>query len=393
MRKLRIAFVLNRFYPEIGGAETNLYYQACELAKQHDVTVFTPLRNKDTQQFEKLNGFTVFRLKDWKNISAIYPNNSRDTFIGGVFFKILFGHFDIVHAFPALNKNNMLALLASKLRGIPFVLSFFDLLDYSEIERQTGHLDDSVLNQYNPGFIHRLCLKCCSHILAISFREINVLKKYNANVDYCHVPVMPKEFETQHECIRNKYGIAKNVMLFLVLGRISRLKGQDLAIKAFIQVAKDMPNSVMVIVGRSDYEPAFHDELKKLVAENGLESRILFTGMVERREVIAFLKESDIHVIPVRFMNSGAVVVESWAAGTPVIQSDAVDPNLVVEDYNGYIFPNEDITMLASKIFKAYSNRQLLANMGHNGWKLVKECYTYDSLIKLYYKLYGNLLP
>ena len=39
---MKIAIVLNRFYPEVGGAETNLYFQAQELSKRHEVTVFTP---------------------------------------------------------------------------------------------------------------------------------------------------------------------------------------------------------------------------------------------------------------------------------------------------------------------------------------------------------------
>ena len=91
-----------------------------------------------------------------------------------------------------------------------------------------------------------------------------------------------------------KYGIAKNAMLFLILGRISKLKGQDLAVKAFAKVAEKMPGSVMVIVGRNDYEPDLNAKLHKTVEENALTKRVFFTGMVEREEVISFLCQSDI---------------------------------------------------------------------------------------------------
>ena len=47
MRRLKLALVLNRFWPEVGGAETNLYFQARELARRFDVTVFTPRRLAD----------------------------------------------------------------------------------------------------------------------------------------------------------------------------------------------------------------------------------------------------------------------------------------------------------------------------------------------------------
>lgn len=390
MKKLKIALVLNRFYPEVGGAETNLYFQACELAKYHDVTIFTPRRREDTPAFEKIDKFTVYRLKDWKNIPTKFPNNSRDTFMGGIFFRILFGGFDIVQAFPALNKNNMLALLAAKIRGIPYILTMFDLLDYAEIERKTGSVDESALQQFSPGKFRRKCMNWCSHIFAISNREINVLKKYNDNVSFSPVPVRPEEYEVPVPDVRAKYGIGKEEMLFLSLGRVSRLKGQDLAVKAFIQAAKDMPNSRLAIVGRNDYEPELKAELEKLIAENGLVDRVMFTGMLDREEVIGFLKQSDIHVIPVRFMNSGAVVVESWAGGTPVIQSDAVDPNLVENGQNGYIFPKGDIDALADRMRTAYAERARLPEMAAAGRAMVMKDFTYSHLVQIYEDIYSK---
>ena len=121
---MKIAIVLNRFYPEVGGAETNLYFQAQELSKRHEVTVFTPRRLPETPKKEKIGNFSVRRLLDVRNR---LPNIGRDTFMPGIFFRILFGGFDAVMAFPALNHNSILALFAAKLRRIPFVLRSFDL--------------------------------------------------------------------------------------------------------------------------------------------------------------------------------------------------------------------------------------------------------------------------
>ncbi len=126
--------------------------------------------------------------------------------------------------------------------------------------------------------------------------------------------------------------------------------------------------------------------------DEGLENHVLFTGMVEREEVIGWLRYSDIHVIPVRFMNSGAVVVESWAAGTPVIQSNAVDPNLVVEEENGYLFKTENIEELAEKMNRAIKNREKLDDMSRNGRELVESRYTYEFLTDIYEKSFSEVL-
>ena len=141
---MKIALVLNRFYPEVGGAETNLYFQAQELSKRHQVTVFTPRRLPETPKNETIGAFAVRRLLDIRNR---LPNIGRDTFMPGIFFRILFGRFDAVMAFPSLNHNNILALLASKIRRIPFILCSFDLLDYAEIQKKTGKIDPNCLQQ------------------------------------------------------------------------------------------------------------------------------------------------------------------------------------------------------------------------------------------------------
>ncbi|MBR5838862.1 MAG: glycosyltransferase family 4 protein, partial [Victivallales bacterium] len=226
----------------------------------------------------------------------------------------------------------------------------------------------------------------------ISNREINVLTKFNPNVSFSPVPIRPEEYEINAPDVRAKYGISKDAMLFLALGRVSRLKGQDLAVKAFVAAANDMPGSVMAVVGRNDYEPELKADLEQLVSEKGLGDRVKFTGVVDREDVIGFLKQSDIHVIPVRFMNSGAVVVESWAGGIPVIQSDAVDPNLVEEDVNGYIFPKEDIQALSDKMRKAFANRAKLPAMAQNGRKLVMQGFTYEHLVDIYEDVYSRLV-
>ncbi len=331
-KPLRIAIVLNRFYPEVGGAETNLFFQACQLAKRHAITVFTPKRLATTPAREKMEGFEVRRLRDVRNLRGRYPNLKTNTLMPGIFFRILFGKFDAVMAFPSLNRSNQFAMLAAKIRRIPFVLCSFDLLDYAQILEKTGKIDPHCLDNYSSGRFRAWLLSKCDHIFAISNREIAFFKRYNKSVSYSPVPVKPEEYEAPVNIdVRKKYGIGEGTMLYFCLGRVSKIKGQDLAAEAFVRLAKDVPDSVLVIVGRADYEPEFVEAMKRHAREAGVENRMIFTGMVEREEVLAFLKQGDVHVIPVRFMNSGAVVVETWAANTPVIQSDAVDPNFVKE--------------------------------------------------------------
>ncbi|ARN55845.1 GDP-mannose-dependent alpha-(1-6)-phosphatidylinositol monomannoside mannosyltransferase [Sedimentisphaera salicampi] len=389
--KVKIAIVTNRFYPEVGGAETNIYFQACSLAKQHEVSVFCPKRI-DAPDYEKLSGFELFRLKDWKNRKGEYPNIKTETLMPAVFFKIFTGSYDVVMYFPALSKNNMLGFIAAKLSGKKNVLCCFDWLDYSKIMHQTGDIDPNIMERQEAKWYQKFFLKRFDYIFAISNKEIEFFKKYNSSVGYSPVPIRLEEYDNfDAPNPREKYGIREDEFVFLSLGRVCKIKGQDIALKAFAKAAGKVSEAKLVFVGRQDYDPQITSEMKALIEENGLEDRVLFTGMVDREEVIGWLRHSDIHVIPVRFMNSGAVVVESWISGTPVLQSDVVDPNLVEEGVNGYNFRRADVDHLAEKMEKAFRNRADFPELASTGEKLVREKYTYEYLTNLYINTFKSL--
>ncbi len=107
----------------------------------------------------------------------------------------------------------------------------------------------------------------------------------------------------------------------LFLGRLHPRKGLDLLIPAFAQV-KDKTTK-LVIAGPSSQE-GYEGELRKLVAQHGLTDRVLFPGMLEGNVRTAAYVESRVFVLPSHSENFGLTVIESCAAGTPVIVSDHV---------------------------------------------------------------------
>ncbi len=390
-RRPRVALVTNRFLPQVGGAEINIDHQARYLARHVDLTLFCPLR-VDAPAREERDGFRIVRMDDRLNRERKFPNAKAATFCPSIFPRILFGGFDIVHCFPALNRNNMLALLAAKLSGKKAVFCFFDYLDYAAIIKQTGAIDPTLIDRHEPNFKSRACLRAMDQIYAISNREIAFLRRFNKHVDYSPVPILLDEYADAAPSPRAKYGIAGSDFVFVCLNRISLIKGQDIALEAFARVADRMPGSRMVFVGNTNAEPALTDSMRRRAEESRLGDRILFTGLVDRPELLGWLQHSDIQVVPARFMNSGAVVVESWISGTPVIQSDAVDPNLVEEGENGYGFPANDPDALGAAMVKAFGQRERFPAMSARGRELVLAKYTYEYLTRLYLDSYARVL-
>ncbi|PKN80128.1 MAG: hypothetical protein CVU48_03080 [Candidatus Cloacimonetes bacterium HGW-Cloacimonetes-1] len=390
-KKLKIAIITNRFYPEVGGAETNIYYQARKLAAKYDVTVICPKRIKKPR-VENLEIFKVIRMWDIFNLPAKYPYLKAKTLCVELFFHLIFSDYDIIQCYPALNYNNIIAFIAAKLTDKPFILCFFDFIDYAGVIKRDGKIDPDILRSIQPSLNQRFVLKGMDYAFAIADKEIEFLRRFNPNVEYSPVPILIEEYDIPTQDPRSQLGIDDDSFTFLCLGRVSNIKGQDIALQAFAKAHRNMPGAKLIFVGRTDYETPFYEMLQAFVTQNSLSEKVLFTGMLERDQVLGWLRYSDIHVVPVRFMNSGAVVVESWISDTPVIQSNVVDPNLVVEDYNGYLFPSENVDELARKMILAFQSRDRLPQLAENGKALVKSKYTYDYLTDIYTRAYYKLL-
>ncbi len=390
-KKLKIAMITNRFHPEVGPAETNIYYQARLLAETNEVTVFSPKRMK-FPALERVAGFRHRRLYDLMNNPKEYPNLKEATFCPTLLWYLLIGDYDVIQAYPGINLNSFMAFIAAKITKKPFVQCFFDFMDYAHHLKTHGKIEKDVLRKKPLKWYQKYVLKNLDYAFSTSEREIDYIRGYNHRVAYSPLPVLTAEFEIPVEKPPLMRTWPEDSFTFLCLGRISKIKGQDIAMQAFCKVASQMPQAKLVFVGKSDSEPEYLESIKMMMLKAGVADKVHFSGKVERSEAIAWLRHSDINLIPVRFMNSGAVVLESWISETPVLQSNVADPNLVVDGENGYLFENENVDECAEKMLFAYMHKEKLSEMASRGKKLVKERYSYEFLIQLYQSTYQRLM-
>jgi glycosyltransferase involved in cell wall biosynthesis len=111
----------------------------------------------------------------------------------------------------------------------------------------------------------------------------------------------------------------RDIVLFL--SRLHPKKGLDLLIPAF--AAAKLSNTVLVIAGPA--AEGYLAEVKRMVRDQGIEGSVIFTGMLYGRDRIAALAAADLFVLPSYQENFGIAVIESLAAGTPVVISDQVN--------------------------------------------------------------------
>jgi len=113
---------------------------------------------------------------------------------------------------------------------------------------------------------------------------------------------------------RKSLGVASEVNVLINIGRLSRQKNQ----KFLINILKDIPDSILVIVGAGE----LHDELVNYAQLLNLQNRVLMLGELPASEIPNLLRAADVFLFPSLYEAFGLAVVEAMAAGVPIVCSD-----------------------------------------------------------------------
>lgn len=105
----------------------------------------------------------------------------------------------------------------------------------------------------------------------------------------------------------------------LAVGTQERRKNYPLLVRAFSQVAADLPLVDLVLAGQPENDtPA----IKREVAQAGLRERTLLPGYVPERELLSLYRHAALVCQPSHYEGFGFPALEAMAAGIPVIVSD-----------------------------------------------------------------------
>lgn len=182
---------------------------------------------------------------------------------------------------------------------------------------------------------------------------------------------------------RRDFATPEDVPLLLALARLHWMKGLDTLLDA---VAK-LPGTWLWIAGEGP-------DRRKLVAQAaqlGIADRVRFLGWREDKD--ALLATADICVVPSRQESFGAVLIEAWAAGRPLVAAAAEGPRVYVEDEkNGLLVPFNDADALAHAIGRVMADKELRARIVEGGRKSYESRFTKEVYVRDMLAFYARIL-
>lgn len=392
---MRMAVLTNWYPPHIGGSAINIHKICREHSKRHEVTVLTPLRYESPRE-EIMEGVCVKRFPIAGNRPPRFPYRESKVLCPGIFWEVLYGRFDLISAYPSLCPNLRLCMLAGLLKRTPIVLTVFDLLDYRALRLRTFPDPDFLERFYEEkGSLRRLLfrqeLARCRAIFGIAPAELNFIRRFQPRIYLTPVHVDLTEFDrVRPGTFRVLYAL-DGKKLVLSVGRIEPHKGQDILLRVIPGVIRRDPTAHFVFAGPVD-DQDYYTSLRKMVEDLEISRAVLFTGPLDRTALVQAFLDCDLHVAPVRFMNSGAITQEAWAARKPAIQSNRAHPNHIEEGVDGYTFDIADLQALAEKILLLLADEALRRRLGENGRRKVEDHFDYQKGIRRLETLYIKAL-
>ncbi len=144
----------------------------------------------------------------------------------------------------------------------------------------------------------------------------------------------------------------------LLVGRLSPVKGTDIAVQALGRLRQAGVDARLTLVG--DVFPGnegFLEQVRRLVHDLGLDRHVTCAGF--QPDMAPFFRDADIVLVPSRLESFGNVAVEAALAGRPVVASDVQGLRESVEDpLSGRLVPPEAPAAVAQAV------QELLADWG-----------------------------
>jgi D-inositol-3-phosphate glycosyltransferase len=156
----------------------------------------------------------------------------------------------------------------------------------------------------------------------------------------------------------------------LFVGRLERLKGADVALRAFAAAARHHPDVRFLVLGGDSHTrgESERERLAGIARELGIESRVSFLGSVPHRRLPDHYRAAEALLMPSYNESFGLVGLEAQACGCPVIAADVAGLASVVRDgVTGYLVAGHDPADYGDRLARLLDDPGLAAAMGRRG--------------------------
>lgn len=346
-----------------GGAERIRRLSAALARLGHVVTVLTSSMEPNSSDLFCAEGVEVVALRNLNQRFMIpeLPLSRLRRLIRDHDFVHLSGHWTVLNA---------VIFLLVKMERKPYAVSPVGTLPLFGRSRKLKRI-------YNVLIGYSLIRNAQVH-LAVTPSEVGQFADYG--VDSNNVSVIPngvdaESFAEIDSKLFREHHALNNAPLILFMGRLNPIKGPDLLLEAFAQVAGKFSSYLLVFAGPDE---GMGHGLREAAFRYGISDRVRFVGYVGGEEKTAAYRSATLLVIPSRMEAMSIVVLEGGAAGVPVLITDQCGFDIVADIGGGRVVKAEAVA-IADGLNAMLKDADSLSNAGQKLCDLVRRDFTWDA--------------
>ena len=288
--------------------------------------------------------------------------------------------FDVIHShLPFVYSNRFASYFAMKNR-IPYFYHQRGVFDPVRLKHRKWKKLPALKLWELP-----ICRRANS-LIALTEYEQSTYRKLGLTNDIQVIPNgidLPKKkiVEWKFPKIQLKY----NDKVVLFLSRLHPSKGADLAIEAFCQVKKVVPNVKLIVAGPDEY--GIQNKLSGYVKNAHCEDSIFFTGPVSGDKKEALLNRADLFILPTESEGFSMAILEAMSHSCAILTTHGAHfPEIETE--NAGIISERNVQELSKNLAKILAPPYLMNTMANNARRLTQERYTWDYIVLRFERLY-----
>jgi len=233
------------------------------------------------------------------------------------------------------------------------------------------------------GYYDTSKFKNCAHLVGVTKDIVaHMIKNGVAKDRALFIPTFP-DITSLPPIDRATLATAPDAKVLLALSRLHPKKGLDTLLTAL----QNLPDCIVWLAG----DGPLRRELETLAKKLGVINRVRFLGW--RTDRAALLRAADICVLPSRYEPFGTVILEAWAAGTPLVACASAGPAAHVEDgVTGLLTPIDDAPALNAALRRALDDQDLRRRLTTQGYAAYIKDFTRESVTRQWIAFYKSLI-
>lgn len=271
-----------------------------------------------------------------------------------------------------------------KRRGMKLVITIHDILPFNQ--------------KFYDYFYHKKIYALADHLILQTQDNVQRFDELFPEVDTSKSVIPHGHFldyanPIDKDIARETLGLESDKFIFLFFGQIKKVKGVDVLLEAYANMLDQHPHikgKVKLIIAGSIWKTDY-GKCEEIIARTGIASDIRTDiRYIPDDEVGVYYSASDVCVLPYLDVYQSGVLQLTYAYQKAAIVTDLPAFIDVIDESRGIICKRRDVNDLSRALERAYEQRDMLEEMGRNGYEYIKDRFSWDKIGKQIFEIYQS---